>query len=203
MPLLASFTEILSRLEDWRGFPKYALERRLDIFLTPYLASYVGERMESPVELVAPEFPLKRDGDARSTNVDYLLHRGGRRPAWVFLELKTDARSIKPEQLALYLAAKNRGLPAIVADIENFILPNTKQRTKYLRLLDRVTGKRDGRDALGDEIEVVYLSPKAPTTDERVAWLSLADFAAWTPPVHRELWTRLQPLIQTLQNDGD
>lgn len=42
MPLDASVTESLSRIEEWRGFPKYALERRLDIFLTPYLTSYVG-----------------------------------------------------------------------------------------------------------------------------------------------------------------
>ncbi len=205
MDLLSSFNEILNRLEDWRGFPKYALERRLDIFLTPFVAPYLAARMGAPVELVAPGFPLKRDEDARSTNVDYLLHRGGPRPAWLFLELKTDCRSMrrKGPQLAIYLAAKERGFADIVGDIERDILPNTRHRPKYQRLLKAVTEPRGNGNVLRDEIEVVYLSPKAPTKDRRVAWYSFSDFASWTPSTHRQLWERMKPLVEALHEDED
>jgi len=192
--LASSLEEIFRRLDAWRAFPKYALERRLDIFLTPFLEPYLSQRMEAPVVLVAPEFPLKRDGSAQSTNVDYLLHRGGGRPAWVFLELKTDARSLSDEQLATYVAARQRGFQAVVDDIERDILPNTRQREKYRLLLETVRSA----GSLADAIEIAYLSPERPHTIAPLTWFSFGDFATWSAPVHQELWSRLRPLVSSL-----
>ncbi len=99
----SSLEVLFARLREWSRFPKYSLERRIDIFLTPFLAPFLSARMEAPVTLVAPEFPIKLESSNQSVNVDYLLRRDGRAPAWIFLELKTDARSLRDEQLAHYL----------------------------------------------------------------------------------------------------
>ena len=202
MRLADSLVDLVSRLEEWRQYPKYALERRLDIFLTPFLAPYLSQRMEAPVELVAPEFPLKRPDNAQSTNVDYLLHRRGERdPRWVFLELKTDARSLSTEQLEIYLRVSGRPFSEIVDEVETGIAPSSKQRAKYERLLERV--RAGGVERLGDRVEIAYLSPARPTTDARVRWFPFKDFASWKPASHLELWERLRPLIEVLQEDAD
>lgn len=202
MSLTDSLIDLVTRLDEWRQYPKYALERRLDIFLTPFLAPYLSQRMEAPVELVAPEFPLKRPDNAQSTNVDYLLHRRGERnPRWVFLELKTDERSIRPEQLAIYQRAAQRPFADIFAEVESEIAPSSKHRAKYDRLLDRV--RAGGTERLRDGVEIAYLSPKRPTTDPTVRWFPLKDFASWKPTDHVELWEHLRPVIEILQEDDE
>lgn len=63
---------IIARLVDWSRFPKYQLERRIDIFLTPFLDSFISGELRSPAVLVAPEFPLLsdlRDRGAAAANV--------------------------------------------------------------------------------------------------------------------------------------
>lgn len=204
MALSDSLIVLMKHLVKWRQYPKYALERRLDIFLTPFLAPYLSERMEAPVELVAPEFPLKRPGNAQSTNIDYLLYcRSERDPRWVFLELKTDARSISKEQLSTYLRLAGRPFLEIVDNVEKGIAPHSKHAEKYERLLKHV---RKGRtDRLTDRIEIAYLSPKRPAQDDSapVRWFLFEDFASWKPAVHVELWEHLRPVIETLQEEED
>jgi hypothetical protein len=204
MSLADSLVDLVSRLDEWRQYPKYALERRLDIFLTPFLAPYLSQRMEAPVELVAPEFPLKRPDNAQSTNVDYLLHRRGERdPRWVFLELKTDEHSLSPEQLAIYLEASRRRFSEVVDEVERGIAPRSKHRAKYERLLERV--RAGGVERLGDGIEIAYLSPKRPTSDlaAPVRWFPFKDFATWKPTTHVELWEHLRPVIEILGEDAE
>ncbi len=193
MPQQSSLEVLFARLRDWSRFPKYSLERRVDIFLTPFLAPFLSARMEAPVTLVAPEFPIKLESSNQSVNVDYLLRRDGRSPAWLFLELKTDARSLRDEQLAHYLRAKGNRMTRVLADLDPIRKATLAvHRPKYDEL-------RKAVDASGpplEEIEIVYLSPETPSPD--VIWFSLQDFASWEPPEHRELWRELAGLLRTL-----
>lgn len=195
MPQHSSLEVLFARLREWSRFPKYSLERRIDIFLTPFLAPFLSARMEAPVTLVAPEFPIKLESSNQSVNVDYLLRRDGRSPAWLFLELKTDPRSLRDEQRAHYLRAKAKGMGKVLADLDPIrkaTLP--VHRPKY----DELRRAVDESGPPMDQIDIVYLSPESPAPDG-VIWFSLQDFASWSAPEHRELWTEVTGLLRTLK----
>ncbi len=194
MPQQSSLEVLFARLREWSRFRKYSLERRIDIFLTPFLAPFLSARMEAPVTLVAPEFPIKLESSNQSVNVDDLLRREGRSPAWLFLELKTDARSLRDEQLAHYLRARANGMARVLADLDPIrkaTLP--VHRPKYDELRKAV----DESGPAMDQIEIVYLSPESPAA-EGVVWFSLKDFASWDAPDHRDLWSEVAGLLRAL-----
>ncbi len=185
MPLNESVLTIFKNLEKWAGFPKYALERRLDIFLTPFLAPYLSWRLQGTASLVAPEFPIlaslrpkpkkatkppKREPPPGLTvNADYLFHidRTGK-GAWILLELKTDRGSFDSDQHAIYQAARSGVRPAERTVPGRPPSPMARLLNE-LELVERATkspGKyeelrKDLRkfDHSGDPIEIVYLAP--------------------------------------------
>lgn len=195
MTLARSVAEVLGYLQAARAFPKFALERRLDAFVALYLPAFLGDYFGAPVRHVAPEFPLRRAEDKRSTNVDFLLHRGGTSPAWLFLELKTDAASFDAAQLALYVERARQGMGPLRADIEE-IRKVSRHKAKYERL--RMALSQEG--SLIDEVKVVCLAPPGVRVPQvsGVDFIGLDAFARWTPSEHRELWELLRPLLSQL-----
>ena len=185
MPPNASLDFIFDRLQRWAKFPKYALERRLDIFLTPFLEDYISSELGGTALLVAPEFPLlaslfrkpKREGTrppppGLTVNVDYLFYvkRDGH-GAWVLLELKTDCNSYDPNQLARYVVARdgvragdkepekwgpNRAMARLLAELK-FVERRTGSPGKYLELRNHVRRSSNPRSP----IELVYLAPRS------------------------------------------
>lgn len=216
MGLDESIASIVTRLDDWARFPKYQLERRLDIFLTPFLAEFVCAKLGgTSARLVAPEFPILAalDPDRRqrrtkgaepaalTVNVDYLLHvehpEGDR---WIFLELKTDGGSFDLDQLRLYRIARDRGLAKLADDLDR-VQGRSKQGDKYGHL----KGKLGKGKILEEPIQIAYLSPEpkkgfpsertSPETLPTVFW-RLRDFrSSWKPTAHGELWDKLQLLL--------
>ncbi len=201
MSLSQSVEVLFQQLDSFRGFPKYALERRLDVFVSLFLEEYLSTRFEAPVRIVAPEFPLKRKEDFQSTNVDYLLRREGPRPAWLFLELKTSAGSIDKAQLALYREAKERGMRDWRKDlmaIHERCRSDAARSEKYDVLLKALASAGAWQQEL--PIEVVYLSPpsrafEASGFQEWGRWLPLEEFARWQPRRHAELWEHVRKLL--------
>lgn len=195
MALMRSVEDVLGYLEWARTFPKYALERRLDTFVALYLPAFLAHQFGAPVRHVAPEFPLRRPYDNRSTNVDFLLHRDGDTPAWLFVELKTDAASLDRKQLALYVEHARRGMRELLTDVER-IHRASRQKGKYERLLSAVRSESE----LNRPVEVVCLAPPGVSTapEEGVRFFGLDVLARWLPGEHRELWALLQPLLASL-----
>jgi hypothetical protein len=220
MSLDYSIATIMGRLANWSGFPKYQLERRIDIFITPFLERYFSRKLGGDALLVAPEFPLprrlaeevpvgKEDADALTVNVDYLLHvarAAGAPSAWVFLELKTDAGSFKPRQDRAYRRARDEvGMVSLRAELTDVRDASKKHHAKYDRLIRHL--ERLGFD--DDRIEVAYLAPEPSggfpdreSEENFTRYFSLADFAAQpTGRVvheHRELWAYVRDILRTL-----
>jgi hypothetical protein len=252
--LQRTLDRLVDRLVEFSGFPKYSLERRVDIFLVPFLERFVEgqlRRTRPGVEarLVAPEFPIladlrehgphartpsgprprgeQRRGELtrRTVNVDYLFRlTGGGAPEWLFVELKTDARSFDDEQADLYAIARARGMARLRADIA-FVLEKTAQQGKYVT----VQGVLPDADARVGDIRVAYLAPIAlretarahrfprtpaqrdrfpdlrevPTIDD---FFALEDLAAWTAdafaPAYAPLWPTVQRLLRALLPPG-
>ncbi len=230
MSLDASMELVFRNLTDWAGFPKYALERRLDIFLTPYLVDFLSRKPEPPGELslVAPEFPILSeiievvgppgeaptksldDIDARTVNADYLLYRGGPDPAWLLVELKTEDRSFKPLQLERYDAARRAGMPVLIDHIRSKVMgkPGSEFHDKYQRVLKAVEDAKPAEDA---GFEIVYLARSCPEgVVEAAHWSvgmsqarfhALEDLGAMTPTDHQELWKHVGPLLRKLTRE--
>ncbi|NMO16106.1 hypothetical protein HPC49_17895 [Pyxidicoccus fallax] len=195
MSLEGSITELFARLAHFSAFPKYSVERRVDLFLALFIEEFLSDQYDAPVRIIAPEFPLKREASNQSIHVDYLLRRDGPRPAWLFLELKTSADSFRDPQLEAYLRARAAGMPALLRDLHT-IQRASDHREKYAHLLQVVE-----REAPVDvECEVVYLSPALHwPLPEQVRVFTLDTLAAWSPRNrHVELWPHVRRLLESL-----
>lgn len=237
MTLDHSIASIMTRLADWGGYPKYSLERRVDIFLTPFLEGFVRGQpgfLDAPVQLVAPELPVlsdlrekgpfaeREDLTARTVNVDYLLRIGGSKPAWLFLELKTDPGSFDGEQADLYALAKTRSMKRMVEDL-HYVRKKTeaRHRPKYDKLIDTLPPAGECNQA----VRVAYLAPHLVRDDADAHWwirppamaalpgvpdkvktvdhfFSLEDMAEQAigtiPPEHRALWPYVRDLLRSI-----
>jgi hypothetical protein len=226
MSLDYSIAHLMNRLTSWSAFPKYSLERRVDIFLTPFLEGFIGRMLEGEATLVAPEFPLlatlldnevpQRDAKkwpAHTVNVDYLLHvrRDGARPSWVFVELKTDGGSYRSKQDLTYWNAIGHEMKELKEHLA-LVQKASKHKQKYATL--RAAFARF-EPVANDEIELVYLGPgpKEPPPHirdarrdddrrDRVRYVSLAAFAGQhldaLPAEHRELWPHVRDLLRNI-----
>jgi hypothetical protein len=195
MSVERSIRDIFTRLEDWSRYPKYALERRLDIFLTPFLADFIADMLaedaKGPREeliLAMPEFPLRHRANHQTVNADYLLYRPGRNQ-WLIVELKTDAGSVSKKQLKFYrsLRAHPRTMDSLLGHIDE-VREHSKApfRTKYrriLRKLPELVGPGQREQLLAGRLDYLYLSPPSPdlNADELVSLDRLAGRSAWSP----------------------
>jgi hypothetical protein len=219
MSLDDSISSIMSRLAQWSRFPKYQLERRIDIFLTPFLESFVSAQLTRPARLVAPEFPIlselakhgaKADRATLScstVNVDYLLHVPGPEAEWLFLELKTDCSSFRQDQADRYAIARDRGMGQLLGDLRR-VLEKTEATEKYQALHDALPAIASE----GEPIHIAYLAPEAVreealrlgSADRRIVdhFFSLHAFANMDvdviPPEHRALWPYVRDLLRAI-----
>lgn len=197
----SEIARLIGLMQDFRQFPKYQLERRLDIFIALFLPEFLSATFGgAPVELVAPEFPLKKDGSKASVNADYLLYRGGDKPAWIILELKTCEGSLGASQCEKYLAAARKGMRGLLEEIRE-IKNGSGEASKYEYLL----GKFSSPERLEHPVEIVYLSPCAQESlggefagmagADAIRWITLAEFCSWEPGEGGELWVELKRLL--------
>lgn len=157
----ASFTyAVLENLIRNKRLPKYEFERAIDGFLGVFLPGILGATLGGRYRLVAQEFPLKKQGNYQSTNVDYVLYREAEPEypdVWIFLELKTDLRSVRVGQDEIYasLLASGTTLGQLLNDVDE-IRKRSRTTGKYRELLERF--KSFPTDC---GIEIVYLAPFA------------------------------------------
>ncbi len=223
-----TFKDVFDRLGEWALFPKYQLERRVDIFLTFFLEDFFAREArllkdprqeEASVALVAPEFPIlsriedprvwearasrgakPKDLKASTVNADYLLYRSSPDPAWLLVELKTDSGSIEEEQLRRYQRAQDFGIEELVRHIEEWVKPNSDDEEKYGHLLTQLGEFPVARN---DRIDVVYLAPSFPIEkgSDRLKYGVLRAWEWSEPAVDQRSAPRFHPL-SNLQKIG-
>jgi hypothetical protein len=169
--LKTALDALMRRLVFFSQFPKYSLERRIDIFLVPFVEALVKGTLDRGAKLVAPEFPILRDlhlraagsenalvaqaaakPSRRTVNLDYLFHLPG--PEWLFVELKTDVRSFDTKQAERYAEARRQGMRRLRADLD-LVRTGTRQPKKYKHLLRAL--RELGTDG---PVKIAYLAPK-------------------------------------------
>jgi hypothetical protein len=131
---------LFNRMDEWRHFPNYQLERRADLLFSLYLPEALEQKLGRPVlPTLIPEFPV-RIGTIypevpinRSFKVDYVALAEDRTKA-VLVELKTDTHSRRTKQDRYLEAARDAGLERLLEGLLQ-IFRATESKRKYFRLL--------------------------------------------------------------------
>lgn len=136
---LQSIQSVFDRLDEWRNFPAYALERRADVFFSFFLVSLLNAEFRIGADsAVLPEFPLKKDESHQSRKVDFFVVAADRHRSFL-VELKTDKNSLSDSQLEYLNEARSKNLSSLIADVKTIALKAKRpHRYKYLHLLNRL-----------------------------------------------------------------
>ena len=161
---------VLAQLDRWRHLPGYRLEPHVDVLFGLTLPRVIRSKFKTAGELfVIPEFPIHHktvgiDNTNRSFNVDFaVLTHGGR---CVFLvELKTDSKSIKKEQLDNMRKVPDGGLFPRLVDAVETIRSASDQSAKYKHLIAELCqagAMKCGRaaDTVAPKPKLVLISPR-------------------------------------------
>jgi len=153
--------QVFDRLEAWRRLPDYQLERRADLYFSLYLPEVLEAVLGTPVRPnLVPEFPIKQLDSNRSDKVDYLAATADGAKL-VFVELKTDCNSTRPEQFE-YLCRGAQKTGAELLDDLSTIRKASKARPKYDALIVALQAMglpKTRAKEISDNHPVVLISP--------------------------------------------
>lgn len=157
--------ELFDRLDAWRHFPDYQLERRADIFFSLYLSEALEAKLGFPIsQELAPEFPVRIGTVSpdtptnRSKKIDYLaMSADGRKP--ILVELKTDGASRRDVQDLYLMAAQSAGLAKLLEGLLD-IFRATAAKRKYFCLLSQL--HRMGLLEIPPSFELLMAGPSLP-----------------------------------------
>lgn len=131
--------ELFKKMDKWRHLPKYALERRADIFFGVYLKTALEAKYNTKIkEEIIPEFPLRKAivypdiQNNQSFNIDYLALSEDNKTAFL-VELKTDIGSRREKQDDYLRAVADVGLAALIQGLIE-IFRTTNKKRKYFHL---------------------------------------------------------------------
>lgn len=134
---------LFDRMDAWRHLPNYQLERRADLFFSLYLAEALQAKFGFPVRAqFVPEFPIRIGTiypgipTEKSYKIDYLALSADGDKA-LLVELKTESLSRREDQDNYLIAARNAGLPALLAGLLD-IFRATNAKRKYFCLLEQL-----------------------------------------------------------------
>lgn len=168
----ALISNVLKLLKENKDFPNYQAERRIDIFINHFLERLLSDYLKVPIFFSCPEFPLKKPdivnsskANNLSTKLDYLCYS---KDQIFFIELKTDDKSIKPEQLKIYF--DNMDWKICLGSVDRLI-NEVKNRSKdyqdkYRVLHNKLEPLR--MDVFNKPVRIIYLSPLSPRQGESI-----------------------------------
>ena len=165
-----SLNDAFLLLDQWRHFPAYQIERRIDVFVALFLPDiFKGLSGLSPATVI-PEFPLHKGKlglgnkadkqDNQSVKVDFATlssDANGKRIALV--ELKTDDKSLSEAQLRNMVRAKCVGVQQLLCGVIKAARASDEKR-KYAHLI--WTLARHGCLKVSEDFEKMSLKTDRP-----------------------------------------
>jgi len=153
-----SILALFDRMDDWRHFPNYQLERRADILFSLYIPEALEAKLGFPVlPTLAPEFPV-RIGTIypdiptdKSYKIDYLAMSASGDKS-ILVELKTEGLSRRVSQDKYLVASQNAGLPLLLEGLLD-IFRATEAKRKYFAFLLHL--ERMGLLGIPDELKAI------------------------------------------------
>ncbi|MCW3105713.1 MAG: hypothetical protein JWQ09_219 [Segetibacter sp.] len=186
-------TSIFELLAQNKKLPYYQAERRIDIFINIYLEEILNAFLKSTsIQFIAPEFPLKKKGNAASTKVDYLCLDDITKEIY-FVELKTDNSPFKPSQLDIY--RDNLQWNKCIDGLHVIFGKNDKgkYKEKFSLLNNRLNHfNLLSNNSMEYKIKIVNILPNV--TDEEkeknndLLFITFEDLESFKPKNHSEEW---------------
>ena len=162
----STIDDVFDRLDQWRHLPKYQLERRADIYFAVFLPVVLLARFKCEFNsIVIPEFPLKKDGNYQSTNVDYLALTVNYEGACL-VELKTDMNSLERAQALRLKHAAGKGMSTLLSELDS-VAEESKAKGKYSQLKKLLSELGVSRIKANVEIQSLYILPRKPDINTR------------------------------------
>jgi len=164
--------QLFDRLDHWRKFPTYQLERRADIFFALYLPQVLKEVFGFHSDKILPEFPVRygdvhpeKEGWNKSYRIDYVAVDKNQKKV-LLIELKTDNNSLRKTQDEYLETAKSLNIPGLVKSF-NRIRNASRSIKKYRNYLDEMikigwfeeseNGLKISENTF--EMEILYIAP--------------------------------------------
>ena len=164
--------QLFDRLDQWRTFPTYQLERRADIFFALYLPQVLEKLYGFQVDKILPEFPV-RYGDVhhekknwnKSYRIDYVAVDKNQKKV-LLIELKTDKNSLRKTQDEYLQTAKSLNVPGLMKSF-NRIMEASRSKKKYKQYFDELydlgwfKNTEHGFKATVEDysMEILYIAP--------------------------------------------
>ena len=188
--------DVFGRLDDWRGFPNYQLERRVDIFFAVYLRKVLQEYVGPTRTDIIPEFPIKQRRSHLSDKVDYLARSEDGR-VLMLVELKTSVlgHRIKQIQYLIRAATDPRGPAGILNGAEEIVGVSRSDKYAKLKASLHSMGLLSGNQGTVPETcQIVFVQPTQDLDEVVLASLrepiaveyKIIDFDMFAEVVERE-----------------
>ena len=204
--------ELCEKILEYRNIPKIQVERMVGPILSMFIEDILAEafkndkELSGKLEILSPEWPLKKGKNNQSTNIDWLLINRKRNMLF-FVELKTAVSSHNSEQLELYLRKKekisNDNAEFLYTDIVK-IAGATKERDKYDYLLKNINDKNFAFKKCKDSA-IIYLVPeplKRNLEGKSIDHiLSFKDLPERIPGIFGESWELIHKALCELERD--
>lgn len=148
----AFLEEFFKQLGEFKKYPKYQYERRIDGFIGFFLPAVLKTHHINVTKII-PEFPVEAHPEyALSKNIDYMLYDHSKK-CITLVELKTDSVSVSEEQLKYYIETMNTPWANLINHVEK-VKKKSKQKKKYKHLTEQM------KDITEDpKMEAIYLAP--------------------------------------------
>jgi hypothetical protein len=172
--------QLFDKLDSWRHFPTYQLERRADIFFALYLPQVLKEVYDFNADKILPEFPVRygdvhpeKDDWNKSYRIDYVVVDRKQKKV-LLIELKTDNNSLRKTQDQYLETAKFLNVPGLTRGF-NRIMKASRSFKKYkiylneLVELDWFFRVKQGLKVTDEkyQIEIIYIAPDKSKTGEK------------------------------------
>ena len=154
--------QLFDRMDAWRHFPNYQLERRADLFFSLYLQQVLCRKTGLEINgHFAPEFPVRigtiypEIPTDKSYKIDYVAVSENGTKAFL-IELKTEGESRRESQDKYLVAAQKAGMTALLDGLVH-IFRATQAKHKYYCLLAQL--ELMGLLGIPDELRTLMQQP--------------------------------------------
>lgn len=161
-----NFTTALSnQIVEYSQIPKLQVERIvgpiLSLFLEDILSKLLIEESKGQyIQLILPEFPLKKDDSNQSTNIDWLLLNKEAKKIY-FVELKTAVSSLNKDQLELYnqykYKIKHKSAIILFRDFKK-VMHHSDKKKKYQSAFNKIKSFEEVLRETYD-LSIIYIVP--------------------------------------------
>lgn len=149
--------------------PKSQIERAVGPILSMFLDDVLTEtfredqNLSGSLEMISPEFPLKKKDNWQSTNIDWLMYNTERKQL-LFVELKTSDTSTNDNQNSIYHAKKeailSQGGAFLIEDLVQ-MRDRSSEFGKYQYILEKKVLPLMDEISTCHDAKIIYLVPKS------------------------------------------